>query len=592
MNINMNIIHPVHSLLKSPHNGVTFEVTCNNDHAEIKIFHSTGSIIPTLVKLEKLLTLNGFKTLQIKLTDISANHQHSLARLLYHTTDQQLFSKPLTFRPSVRFSITEQCNFHCFFCHEEGLEMETRRHSASKESIFALLAELKEQVIDDFTFTGGEPLLKWKLISTCLDEMERINYLPEITLVTNAERLTVSMLDRLQRYPGKVRFNLSIHSLDPERYLQIVHRMKGKPMGSVALLEQTQQKIELIRKANIPFKLNIVLLRGINTEKTDLLQMLNYGVTSGATAVKFLELLITEKLQNFYPYYYHLNNVALALQEQLTLMSESFRRKQFWFGPERSQQQRLIVELQQCTCAQGCDVCNLNRDVNVTAELSSFPCFLHPEKHFYIKEQGLSDCLKQGEFVVEEMAKRYGSESPILIQNAKICSEEQAYYYPITEQQLERLNAVLNVELQQTRMRHFSEIFYASDKTQLHTDQQFIKLSQNSYDTEALMVHKHVTIDINGCQHTQFLSKGQRIKDIAIFDKQLEKEQRYPVLCLNWEIDYYRSPIGPVSLGYNRESGIKLLRTSTPLIWLTEPLQPLMQPPVHYILDRITQPTY
>ena len=106
MNINMNIIHPVHSLLKSPHNGVTFEVTCNNDHAEIKIFHSTGSIILTLVKLEKLLTLNGFKTLQIKLTDISANHQHSLARLLYHTTDQQLFSKPLTFRPSIRFSIT------------------------------------------------------------------------------------------------------------------------------------------------------------------------------------------------------------------------------------------------------------------------------------------------------------------------------------------------------------------------------------------------------------------------------------------------------------------------------------------------------
>lgn len=426
--MNMNTIHPNHSLLGSPHNGVTFKVTCNHDQAQITVLNTTGSIIPTLVKLERLLTLKGIKTLQVQLTDISSNHQQSLGRLLYHTTDQQLFSKQLTFRPSVRFSVTEQCNFHCFFCHEEGLEMETRRHSASKESILLLLAELKEQEIDDFTFTGGEPLLKWKLISTCLDEMERINYLPEITIVTNAERLTVSMLERLQRYPGKVRFNLSIHSLDPERYLQIVHRMKGKPMGSLALLEQTQQKIALIRKANISFKLNIVLLRGINTEKTDLLQMLNYGVTSGATAVKFLELLITEKLQNFYPYYYHLNNVALALQEQLTPMSESFRRKQFWFGPERSQQQRLIVELQQCTCARGCDVCNLNRDTNITAELNSFPCFLHPEKHFLIKEQGLANCLKQGELVVEKMAKRYGAESPILIQNAKICSEEMAYY--------------------------------------------------------------------------------------------------------------------------------------------------------------------
>jgi len=187
-------MHPAHSVLVSPHNGVTFELTSNQIQAKITILNTAGSIIPTLVKLERLLTLTGIKTLQVQLTDISADHQQSLDRLLYHTADQLLFSKQLTFRPSVRFSVTEQCNFHCFFCHEEGLEMETRRHSASKESLFQLLAELKEQEIDDFTFTGGEPLLKWKLISACLDEMERIEYLPEITIVTNAERLTSSML--------------------------------------------------------------------------------------------------------------------------------------------------------------------------------------------------------------------------------------------------------------------------------------------------------------------------------------------------------------------------------------------------------------
>ena len=578
-------MHPAHSVLVSPHNGVTFELTSNQIQAKITILNTAGSIIPTLVKLERLLTLTGIKTLQVQLTDISADHQQSLDRLLYHTADQLLFSKQLTFRPSVRFSVTEQCNFHCFFCHEEGLEMETRRHSASKESLFQLLAELKEQEIDDFTFTGGEPLLKWKLISACLDEMERIEYLPEITIVTNAERLTSSMLERLQRYPGKVRFNLSIHSLDPERYLQIAHRMKGKPMGSLTLLEQIQQKISLIRKANIPFKLNIVLLRGINTEETDLLQMLDYGVASGATAVKFLELLITEKLQKFYPYYYHLNNVALTLQEQLTPMSESFRRKQFWFGPERSQQQRLIVELQQCTCARGCDICNLNRDANITAELSSFPCFLHPEKHFLIKEQGLSDCLKQSELVVEVMAQRYGAESPILIQNAQILSEEQAYYYLITEPLWERLRATMSMQLQQTRIRHFSEMFYASDKNQLREGKHFFKLSNNSYDEEALLIRQNITVDKNGCQHTRFLSKGQRIKDIATFEDQSGKDKLYPVFCLNWKIDYFRSPFGVVSLSQNTESGIKLLRTSTPLLWLTEPLQPLMKPPVLYILD-------
>ncbi len=61
---------------------------------------------------------------------------------------------------AVRFSVTEKCNYQCFFCHEEGLAMATARHPAHEQPLRELLVQLKAAGVRDWTFTGGEPLLR------------------------------------------------------------------------------------------------------------------------------------------------------------------------------------------------------------------------------------------------------------------------------------------------------------------------------------------------------------------------------------------------------------------------------------------------
>ena len=41
---------------------------------------------------------------------------------------------------SLRISLTEKCNYKCFFCHEEGLDMKSSRKSnKTKEEVYDLI---------------------------------------------------------------------------------------------------------------------------------------------------------------------------------------------------------------------------------------------------------------------------------------------------------------------------------------------------------------------------------------------------------------------------------------------------------------------
>ncbi|MBB1125184.1 4Fe-4S cluster-binding domain-containing protein, partial [Thiospirillum jenense] len=76
-------------------------------------------------------------------------------------SDAELSYSPPAFKQhAVRFSVTEKCNYQCFFCHEEGLAMATARLPAAAQPLRELLVQLKAAGVCDWTFTGGEPLLR------------------------------------------------------------------------------------------------------------------------------------------------------------------------------------------------------------------------------------------------------------------------------------------------------------------------------------------------------------------------------------------------------------------------------------------------
>ena len=249
-------------------------------------------------------------------------------------------------RPGVRFSITEKCNYQCFFCHEEGLEMERTRRETGEAELYRLFDQLKVDGYEDFTFTGGEPLLKWRQIVRLLAYLRTIDYLPTITIVSNGRALTAEFVNQIRDYPGGMRFNVSMHSLDPEQHHRIVHRLDPRTSGVRDDLSRIQANLELLRAAGIPFKLNFVLLKGINTAPAEIARILDYALVVGAQRVKFLELLITKKLKALYPYYYRLQALRDQLGEQITLVGAEARREVY-----RYRDTPLEIELQGCTCS-------------------------------------------------------------------------------------------------------------------------------------------------------------------------------------------------------------------------------------------------
>ncbi|KLV01477.1 hypothetical protein ABT56_22095 [Photobacterium aquae] len=537
----------------------------------MSILQSRGDILPALVKIERILAEAGVTRIVLDLSAHLHEQQPRLVKLNYSQSIPRLYSKEITYRKSVRFSITEKCNYHCFFCHEEGMEMEVGRSCRDLSDIFEVIRQFAEQGYDDFTFTGGEPLLQWRSLSACLDYMEQIGYQPEITIVTNGERITPKVIERLVDYPGKVRFNLSVHSLRDDEYLSIVHRKKKPDFGSDNLLTKIKQKIELIRQAGIPFKLNFVLLKGVNTSLKSLEAILEYSATCGASTVKFLELLITEGLKDFYPYFYSLQALEKDLSEVLTFSWQDHRRRVFKY-----KNTDLDVEIQHCTCARGCNTCSLNRDANFTAELNYFPCFLHPEHNFALDGGNLISCLEQGEKFVDNMASHYQDYSPILIKEAYTTRSERAYYYQILPQEQAAIVALSKARLH--RIREFKEFYYSDGSSEFECFDKVQKLSLNSYDNSYFEIQQTISVAEQGMHETQFLTDGINITDAQRYNHALEQENKLNHLTLDWKIEYYRTDKGELSISQNAQTGIVLLRAEKPFELLNVKVKPVTVP--------------
>lgn len=150
----------------------------------------------------------------------------------------------------MRISLTQHCNFSCFFCHQEG---ETDPwDEASTEEVEAITATASELGIRRFKLTGGEPLLRRDIVEV----VRRISpYADEISMTTNGSLLAEKAVDL--REAGLKRVNISLHSADPE----VFRKITGCESFS-AVEEGIRAAIETGLK---PVKLNMVVLNGLNS---------------------------------------------------------------------------------------------------------------------------------------------------------------------------------------------------------------------------------------------------------------------------------------------------------------------------------------
>ena len=180
----------------------------------------------------------------------------------------------------IRVSVTDRCNFRCRYCMPEG-KKEFIPHSEilRYEEIAEIVRVFAEFGVKSVRLTGGEPLVR-KGIESLIYQLKEIEGIKEVSLTTNGFFLE-EKAERLREF-GLDRVNVSLDTLDPEKFSFITHSGKGS-------LSRVLRGIEKAREVGLtPVKVNTVLIKGFNdSEVEDFVKFsADYGVE-----VRFIELM-------------------------------------------------------------------------------------------------------------------------------------------------------------------------------------------------------------------------------------------------------------------------------------------------------------
>ncbi len=164
----------------------------------------------------------------------------------------------------LRISLTDRCNFRCFYCLPNGEPPLARKDTIlTFEEIYKISKIFVSLGIEKIRLTGGEPMLR-RDIETLIEKIASLkaensnnHQLKDLALTTNG----FSIPEKAQKLKdlGLDRLTLSLDSLKPAKFKEIT----GKDE-----LENVLNSIKTAKKASLdPIKINAVIVRGVNDEE-------------------------------------------------------------------------------------------------------------------------------------------------------------------------------------------------------------------------------------------------------------------------------------------------------------------------------------
>lgn len=149
----------------------------------------------------------------------------------------------------MRISVTDRCNLRCRYCMPSGgIELKKHDDIISYERIVKVAAAAGALGISKIRLTGGEPLVR-KDIHVLVSMLRGTEGVEEIAMTTNGILLTPPVAREL-REAGLDRLNISLDTLDPERYSRITRggRLEDAIAGIDAAAEAgfTGTKINMV----------------------------------------------------------------------------------------------------------------------------------------------------------------------------------------------------------------------------------------------------------------------------------------------------------------------------------------------------------
>ncbi|SDL04682.1 GTP 3',8-cyclase MoaA [Pseudomonas indica] len=175
----------------------------------------------------------------------------------------------------LRLSVTDRCDFRCVYCMAEDMTFLPRQQVLALEELERVARIFVGLGVKKIRLTGGEPLVRKGIVGLC-ERIAGLSGLRELVMTSNGSQL--GKLARPLAKAGLKRLNISLDSLDPERFRAITR---------TGDLRQVLAGIDAAREAGFErIKLNCVVMKGRNADEVPAL--VDYAVANGLD-ISFIE---------------------------------------------------------------------------------------------------------------------------------------------------------------------------------------------------------------------------------------------------------------------------------------------------------------
>src|SRR5215212_8228784 len=186
------------------------------------------------------------------------------------------FRRAITY---LRVSVTDRCDFRCFYCMSEDMTFLPKRDLLTLEELDRVCSVFVERGVRKLRVTGGEPLVR-RDIMTLFRSLSRhlaSGALDELTVTTNGSQLSRHAAELAGC--GVRRVNVSLDTLDPATFRTITR------WGD---LDKVLAGIEAARAAGLAVKINAVALKNLNEEEIPSLMQWAHGKGMALTLIEVM----------------------------------------------------------------------------------------------------------------------------------------------------------------------------------------------------------------------------------------------------------------------------------------------------------------
>nr|WP_294503106.1 GTP 3',8-cyclase MoaA [uncultured Rhodopila sp.] len=164
------------------------------------------------------------------------------------------FGRAITY---LRVSVTDRCDLRCVYCMSDDMTFLPKRQLLTLEELDRLCTAFIRLGTTKIRITGGEPLVRRDVMRLFGALGQRLGHgLKELTVTTNGSQLATHA--ETLAASGVKRINVSLDTLDPQRFAQITRRGR---------IEPTLDGIFAAKAAGLAVKINAVAMKGVNEEE-------------------------------------------------------------------------------------------------------------------------------------------------------------------------------------------------------------------------------------------------------------------------------------------------------------------------------------